>query len=183
MKNAIIFHGTDANSQSNWFPWLKDELEILGYDVWVPDLPNSSAPSLMAYTRFVADKNFFFNEETLLIGHSSGAVAILGLLPKIGTKVKACYLVAPFEDDLGRPNLRGLFEKPFDFEKIRNNGGKMYFFGSDNDPYVPLTMVDHIALQCAGTLLPMPGQGHFNTEPGPEYRQFYKLLGKIKEDF
>ncbi len=181
MKNAVIFHGTDGSSNSNWIPWLKEELEIIGYEVWAPDLPNSAAPNEDAYTRFVSQANFPFNDQTIMIGHSSGAVAILKLLPKIGVRVKACFLVAPFDDDLGWPNLKGLFMKPFSFDKIRENGGGMYFFGSDNDPYVPLEQVDRTALQCAGTLLPMPGQGHFNLEQGPEFKEFPKLLGKIKE--
>ncbi len=181
MKNAVILHGTDGSSKSNWIPWLKEELEIIGYEVWAPDLPNAQAPNEDAYTRFVAQANFPFNEDTIIIGHSSGAVAALKLLPKIGVRVKATFLVAPFEDDLGWPNLKGMFLKPFDFERIRMNGGDMYFFGSDDDPYVPLQQVDHVALQCAGTLVPMPGQGHFNLEHSADYRQFPKLLGKIKE--
>ncbi len=181
MKNAVIFHGTEGSSNSNWIPWLKEELEIIGYDVWAPDLPNAAAPNEDAYTRFVAQANFPFNAETILIGHSSGAVALLKLLPKIGIEVKATFLVAPFENDLGMPNLQGMFIKPFNFELIRQNGGKLFFFGSDNDPYVPLEQVDHIALQCAGTLIPLPGQGHFNLEQSSDYRQFPKLLGKIKE--
>ena len=181
MKNAVIFHGTDGSSQSNWIPWLKAELEILGYQVWTPDLPNAGFPNEDAYTRYIAQENFPFNEETILIGHSSGAVAILKLLPKIGIRVKASFLVSAFEDDLGMPNLKGLFTKPFDFDRIRANGGDMYFLHSDNDPYVPLQMADHVALQCAATLIPIPGEGHFNLETSPAYKEFPKLLGKIKE--
>lgn len=181
MRNAVIFHGTEGSSNSNWIPWLKEELEIIGYEVWAPDLPNSAAPNEDAYTRHVAQANFPFNDETLLIGHSSGAVALLKLLPKIGTQVHASFLVSAFENDLGMPNLGGLFTRPFDFEKIRANGGRMFFIHSDNDPYVPLAQADHLALQCAATLVPVPGEGHFNLEQSEAYRQFPLLLGKIKE--
>ena len=181
MKNALILHGTDGNSSSNWIPWLKNELEIIGFDVWAPDLPNASAPNLQAYTRFIAAKNFAFNKDTILVGHSSGAVALMGLLPKIGTQVKATFLVSAFENDLGWQALGGLFEKPLDFQLIRENGGKIFFIHSDDDPYVPIEHANSLANKTAGTLILIPGQGHFNTEKGAEYKKFDKLLGKIKE--
>lgn len=39
MKNALILHGTNADHNENWFPWLHKQLEEKDYKVWTPDLP------------------------------------------------------------------------------------------------------------------------------------------------
>ncbi|GAG44616.1 unnamed protein product, partial [marine sediment metagenome] len=33
---TLIIHGTYGHPKENWFPWLKEELEILGEKVYVP---------------------------------------------------------------------------------------------------------------------------------------------------
>lgn len=180
MKNAIIFHGTDGSPYSNWFKWLEGELTEVGYDVWLPELPNWGAPNNTMMLKMVSEKNFMFNEDTILIGHSSGAVALLQLLPKIRIAVKATFLVSAFKDDLGRPNLKGLFDRQFDFKAIKQNGGKITMYQSDDDPYVPVDHANFLAEQLKANLLMMHGKGHFNTENSPDFKEFPALLGAIK---
>ena len=62
MKNALILHGTDASPAHNWFLWLKNELEAMGYEVWLPQLPHSDKPSSKTYNKFLLfNKDFAFN--------------------------------------------------------------------------------------------------------------------------
>jgi len=62
---------------------LKKELEKEGWKVWVPDLPRADKPNSKRYNKFIFKNNDWkFNRESFLIGHSSGAVAVLGLLPE-----------------------------------------------------------------------------------------------------
>jgi two-component system response regulator HydG len=92
MKQALILHGTDATPASNWFAWLKVQLEQDGYAVWLPQLPNSDKPNAKTYNQFLlANQDFEFNNETIIIGHSSGAVEVLSLLQHLpeDKKVKA----------------------------------------------------------------------------------------------
>lgn len=175
MKKALILHGTGGSSKENWFPWLKNELEKKGYDVWVPELPGADKPNIQRYIPFIFEnKPWDFDEDTILIGHSSGAVAILGLLQHLpeDTKVGDCYLVGAFKNDLGWDSLSELFIGPFDFGLIKKKASSFTFIHSDNDPYCPLDHAKYLAEKLSGELIIRQGQGHFSTTTNPEYAQF-----------
>lgn len=183
MKNALILHGTNDHSQKNWFDWLRIELEKEGYRVWVPDLPKASHPNIKRYNKFLLEKNDWeFNKESIIIGHSSGSVSIFGLLqvlPK-DIKVKSCYLVGSFKNDLGWDVLDGLFEESFDFKKIKQKTKEFHFIHSDNDPYCPLDHAEYLCEQVSGELIILPGQKHFSVGTyGEKYMQFPYLLTLI----
>lgn len=185
MKQALILHGTDATPQSNWFTWLKGKLEKDGYKVWLPQLPNSDTPNTKVYTDFLlSEPDFTFDDETIIIGHSSGAVEVLHLLQKLSddTKIKAAFLVSAFKDDLGWDALGGLFDEPFDFASIKTKAGKFTFLHSDNDPYCPIEHAQYLSGQVGGELIIKSGQGHFNTELGEQYKVFPELLEIIREN-
>ena len=184
MKNTLILHGTNNNSQGNWFPWLKKELEKLDYLVWAPDLPESDTPNTKQYNKFLLKENDWqFNQDSLLVGHSSGAMTILGLLQALpkNTTVGTCILVGSFKDPLETDFLKGLFEVPFDFKLIRSKAKKFIFIHSNNDPYCPLDHAQFLAKQLGGELKIFKGQGHFNLEKGQEYNKFPQLLKIIKK--
>src|SRR3989344_3246460 len=141
MKNALILHGAGNNSQGNWFPWLKGELEKKGYKVLSPDLPNADIPKLEDWLEAVNKTEFEFNEESVLIGHSSGATLILRILENLpeNTSVRTAILVAAPLDKGSIPQIFKLKESvtkdPFNFEKIKKSAQKFYLIYSDNDPY------------------------------------------------
>lgn len=184
MKNALILHGTSNNSQGNWFPWLKNELEKKEWKVWVPDLPQAERPKVKRYNEFIFNnKDWQFDKESVLIGHSSGAVAILGLLQHLpdDVVVDTCILVGSFKDNTGWNALDGLFEEPFDFEKIKKHARRFVFVHSDNDPYCPLEHAKYLSEKVNGELIIKEGQGHFNLEKGSEYKQFPLILEILGE--
>ncbi len=186
MKKALILHGTSGSSQGNWFPWLKEELISKGFEVWCPDLPEPDNPSIERYNKFILENiPFKFDKETILIGHSSGAVAILGLLEALpaATTVQASYLVGSFKNDLGWDSLKQLFVKPFDFQQIKSKSRLWYFLHSDNDPYCPLEQAQYLHGQIGGDLIVLPGQKHFSIgTAGEQYKQFPYLFHLIVGD-
>src|SRR5690606_650664 len=124
------------------------ELMSEDWTVWVPDLPEADKPSVEVINDFIFDnRDWEFNSESIVVGHSSGAVAILGLLEALpeDVVVDTCYLVGSFKDDLGWDSLVGLFTKPFDFEKIKTKSKNFIFIHSDNDPYCPLEHAEYLS--------------------------------------
>jgi len=189
MKNALILHGASNNSQGNWFPWLKRELEKRGYKVWSPDLPNSNEPNKENWLKTIfSNSEWQFNEDSVIIGHSAGATLILRILEELpeGEKVKKAILVAGVVELGTKSELfqykKSLVEKPFNWEKIKKSAKELCFVCSDNDPYQcgadqGKIMQKHLG----GKLVIKSGEGHFNLEKGEEYKQFPFILELLGE--
>lgn len=176
----MILHGTKGNSQENWFPWLAEELISRGWKTWVPDLPQADRPSIKRYNDFILrNPDWEFDSESIIVGHSSGAVAVLGLLQELPdkTKIDTCYLVGAFKDNLNWDTLDELFTVPFNYEKIRNGASKFIFIHSDNDPYCPLDHAKYLTQKLDGELIILKNQKHFSVSTsGKKYRKFPYLL-------
>ena len=186
MKTAILLHGTMADSNSNWLQWLKVELERRGFKVWVPDLPNTDYPSLIEWTDYTLDNcPFEINEQTTLIGHSSGAVAVLVLAQDFTHKIHQIISVGVYKDlDYLHEVVNfhandRFFDIPFNFEKLKQNCDNIVFIHSDDDPYCPLSHAEFLADKTGGKLVVIPGQGHFNLDRSPEYNKFPALLDQL----
>lgn len=184
MKNALILHGAGNNSQGNWFPWLKHELENKGYKTWVPDLPNSDTPNLKDWLKTIfSNKEWQFDENSIIVGHSSGATLILRILEKLSNNVqikKAILVAGPVE--LGTKSEYFVYKKDlvtttFNWHKIKKSARQFYFIHSDNDQYqCGKEQGEIMKRNLGGELIIKKGEGHFNLEKGPEYKQFPLLL-------
>lgn len=185
MANLLILHGTDGSPESNWFMWLKGVLVGQGHNVWLPQLPNSDKPNTKTYNDFLlSNHGFTYDADTVIIGHSSGAVEALSLIQHLpeDTKIKAAILVSAFKDSLNWDALDGLFVEAFAFDAMKQHCSKFTFIHSDNDPYCPIEHAEYLAKQTGGELIVIEGQGHFNTELGPQYSQFPRILDMIAAD-
>lgn len=183
MKTAVVFHGTLGSPDGNWFRWLQMELENRGLSVWLPQLPQPEQPSLQKWQEFVKEQcPFPINEETLIVGHSSGAILALVLAQNSTERIGAIVDVSVFYDNSlqWQPNDQ-LFDIQFDWNAVCQGVEKLLFIHSDNDPYVPLDQAQYVANNTAAEIIVIPGEGHFNLERSEEYKQFPKLLRILEE--
>jgi len=183
-KNVLLLHGTRGSPRENWFPWLKEQVEGQGWKVWVPDLPDADHPVAQKSIDYVfANKDWQFNEESVMVGHSSGAVTTLGLIQELpeGVKIKRAIMVGVFRGDLGREDLKDLVQKEWDLEKIKARCQEFIFIHSDNDPYCPLEHAKWWTEQLNGKLVVFPGRGHFSIRTiGENARKIPEILEYIR---
>ena len=86
--NFIIIHGVYGNPEENWFPWLKKELEQNGSEVLVPKFPTPIGQSPESWLRIFSEFENKIDGNTVLIGHSLGAVFILRYLEQAKKKIQ-----------------------------------------------------------------------------------------------
>jgi uncharacterized protein len=179
---AVILHGTSNDHKGNWFPYIKTELQKLGYGVWVPDLPRSNRPNVERYNKFLLNSGWDFHN-SLIIGHSSGAVEALALLEALpdDVVVNTAILVAVFEGDLGWEDLKDLGGLKFDYEKIRSKAKQFIVIHSDDDPHCPPEDAKKIASELGAEMKLFHGMKHFSIHTDPRFTKFPELLKIIKE--
>lgn len=76
------------------------------------------------------------DEDTVLIGHSSGATLILSLLDAIDEPIEKAILVAGYTGPL--PDIertKHMIQPSYDIQKMKDNAEEIVFINSDNDPY------------------------------------------------
>jgi hypothetical protein len=174
VKKAYIVHGWGGNSKSEWFPWLKKELELKGFETVVFDMPETENPKIETWVKYLEDNIQNLNEETILIGHSIGCQTILRYLEKLpeNIKVRKIILVAPWytlfnleEEDL--PIAKPWLETPIDEKKVSGHIiEKIICIFSDNDPYVSAENQKIFSEKYNAEIIIEHSKGHFSEDDG-----------------
>ena len=78
MKAIILPGNNNTPITSNWYLYVKKELEKLGFEVVAENMPDPDLARKKYWIPFI--EKHADDEDTILIGHSSGATAILRYL-------------------------------------------------------------------------------------------------------
>src|SRR5690606_22490502 len=101
--------------------------------------------------------------ETVLVGHSSGAVAAMRYAEN--HRLKGIVLVGACYTDLGMEEERqsGYYDTPWDWEKIKQNTDWIVQFASTDDPWIPVDEARHIAEHLNAEYHEFTDRGHFSS--------------------
>lgn len=174
MKKALILHGWWGNSKENWFPWIEKQLEKKGYEVIIPDLPNSNYPVIEEHLEVI--KNTGLTGGDLLIGHSGWCKLWLQHIEQNDLQWLSVIFVAPTYNDIADELWETILWDAFvslsnynntilNFFKLNRALNAYVVMLSDDDPYIN----SFSAKQYYGQLdnlsfVDLSWRGHFNTD-------------------
>lgn len=183
MKRVYIIHGWEGSPDINWFPWLKSQLEKRGFEVFVPQLPDSTNPKLDSWLTYLKKYTQNLGENTIFVGHSLGCITILRLLENLDKKVGGAVLVAGFVHDLDYEGYKGevknFFNEPINWDKIRQNCKRIIAINSKNDPYVNFDNSRLFKEELNAQIVVHDNMGHYNEAAG--LKTFPELLDLISK--
>ena len=172
MKRIILVHQWMAGAQGDWRPWLKAELEKLGYEVLLPDMPNIDTPIIEEWVghllRIVgtSDKNTYF------VGHSIGCQTIIRYLETVERAVGGALFVAGWfnldnlEDEETERIAKPWIETLIDTEKVKKVLPKSTLVISDNDPYGAFEENKRKFVELGSKIVVLHNAGHITQEDG-----------------
>ena len=174
---VILIHGNSGSKPTdNWFPYVKAELEKAGIAVVAPEFPDNDLARASYWIPFL--ESLHPDENTILVGHSSGAILAMRYAEK--NKILGSVLIGSYYTDLGfeKEKQSGYFDAPWDWEAIRNNQQWIIQFAATNDPWIPIGEPRFVRDNLETEYHEFSDQGHFG---GDYYKPtFPELVEAIK---
>lgn len=176
MKRRIfIIHGWDATPSTDWFPWLKEQLEAYDLEVHVPAMPDPSHPVIDTWVGVLAAAVGELRDTDIFVGHSVGCQTILRYLEtQAGNDihvpvicVAGWFTLNGLDTEEEKQIARPWLETSIDFDAIKDMCEPLDVILSDDDPYVALS--EHKRLfedLLGGFVFVQHNMGHFSIDHG-----------------
>lgn len=164
---VIMIHGNGgATAAHHWFPETRKFLEDKGVKVICETFPDNEVAHEAVWVPQI--RKLGADENTILVGHSSGAVAAMRFSET--SKILGSVLVGASQSDLGDKTEKesGYFNRPWDWRAIRFNQKWILQFASIDDPFIPIEEPRFIRKQLQSDYHEYMDKGHFMSPSFPE---------------
>jgi uncharacterized protein len=175
---AILLHGKDKSSKDIWYSWLVTELNANGISCVAPDLPNADNPKINEWLSVIDGLDP--DEDTILIGHSRGGMAVLRWLETRKQRVTKVVLVAANSADIVDNTGGDFYSGPYNFADIKNYCREFVVIHSRDDSWVSYTAGIENAVGLDAKLVTLENRNHFGSQAdGTIMKTFPELLDAI----
>jgi len=165
-----------AGANGDWRPWLKKELEKLGYKVLVPEMPDIDTPVIEKWVDKLSEVVGKLDRDTYFIGHSIGCQTILRYLDSY--RFKPLEIVGGAIFVAGWFNLKNLEDKEtekiakpwiktsINLDKVKTVLPKSTLIISNNDPFDCFEENKQKFAKITTKIVIIPNAGHLSAEDG-----------------
>ena len=183
----VILHGSFGSKDGNWFPQLKEKLELLNQEVILEQFPVDDWNKVLEIGKkygptkqnlkdwlMTFEKKIFpriKDDKVVVVAHSLGPLFLLHVVEKFSIKIDAAIFVSPFlyippNEKLWPIDLvnKSFYKQEFDFKILKERIPLSYVLYADNDPYVPIDKALEFADKLGSAKIPVLGGGHLNAE-------------------
>ncbi|MDO8452210.1 MAG: alpha/beta hydrolase [bacterium] len=163
--------------QKRWRETLGERLRD-GFEVVALEMPNRANAKYLEWKIWFEKLIPFLKDGTVFVGHSLGGIFLAkyfseNTFPK---KVRATFLVAAPYDEEGAEYL-GDFILPGSLDGLRERGGSIFLYHSEDDPLVPFGSLEKYRRMLPnGTVRIFKDKGHFMSPEFPELAEDIKKL-------
>ena len=178
LPKVILIHGNGGSTAGDiWLPWLERELTALGLDVineTFPDNVKARASIWLPHLEALGA-----DHQTIVIGHSSGALAAMRYAET--HRLAGSILVGVCHTDLGDPLERasGYYDRPWQWQRIRDHQPWIAIFSSSDDGHIPISEPRFVAAQLRCSHFEFADRGHFVDRP--EFPEIVSLVRKKRD--
>lgn len=184
-KKVVFIPGNGGGSPNdNWFPQEKLALEKANIQVVAEEFPDNDLARAGYWLPFLLN-DLKVDENTILVGHSSGAVAAMRLAEQ--HKILGSVLVGAYHTHLNMDKeiQSGYFDTAWNWKAIKDNQQWIALFASQDDPWVPISHPRFIHQQLNCEYHEFLDEGHFGGDyvkhSFPECsRAIIKFLDQLK---
>lgn len=168
-NKVILIHGKNTDPKSKWYPWFRDEVQSRNISYQAPALPKADNPYINEWIQEIESTEP--DNNTILIGHSRGGVAILRWLEKASAdlQIQKVILIATnsgFVEKMAIPSEsnHGFYTKEgYDFDAIKTHCNSFVVLHSKDDPWVPYSAGLENAKNLHAKFLSFEDRKHFGT--------------------
>jgi predicted alpha/beta hydrolase family esterase len=172
-RKVILIHGNGGSTAAEaWFPWMERECAALGLEVINQTFPDNVKARARVWLPHL--EALGADEHTILIGHSSGAVAAMRYAET--HRLRGSILVGVCHTDLGDSGEAesGYYSAPWQWERIRENQEWIAIYHSIDDPLIPVAEARFVAKQLKCSYFELNDRGHFAESELPEAVHYIK---------
>lgn len=166
----IFIHGYTASHLADWYPNITKDLDKLGIDYVIPDLPGGEYPQADEWLDTLHEIISQTDKPLVFVGHSLGTRTALLYLEKHKPHVEKVFLIAAFRNagtiEEAKPERNekypDFFSHKINLEEIKPLVGKFIVMHSRDDDSIPFEQGVEIAKDLNAELITYQGRVHFS---------------------